>query len=42
MVRLRRAMIVLIGALMLLPLPRTAATGDPPAPPAAIDLRPAP
>ncbi len=34
MVWLRRTMIVLIGALMLLPLPQTAATGEPP-PPAA-------
>lgn len=42
MVWLRRATIVLIGALMLLPLPQTAATGEPPAPPAATDLPPAP
>ncbi len=38
----RRAMIVLIGALMVLPLPRTAATGEPPPPPAVTDLPPAP
>lgn len=31
---LRRATIVLIGVLMLLPLPQTAATGEPPAVPA--------
>ncbi len=40
---LRRTMIVLIGALMLLPLPQTAATGEPPPPPRhATGLPPAP